>query len=82
MPSGFLQVPLGDLAARSPPSEVSGEPTCTVLGTEVGVSSLLPSISPDAEVRLLLLGSESRMIPGDPVGENEGIGFSIHLHDE
>ncbi len=43
-------------------------------------SSLLPSVSPDAGVKRL--GSESGMISGDPVGEGEGKGLSIHLQDE
>ena len=77
-------MPPGDLAGRaersSPPSEALGEPTCTVLGTEASSSSLLPSVSQDAGVELL--GSESGMISGDLVGEGEGEGLSIHMHDE
>ena len=49
-----------------------------ILGAEASSSSLLPSFSPDAGAKLL--GSESGISSGEPLGE--GNGFSIHLQDE
>jgi len=61
-------------------SEVSGEPTCTVLGNEARSSSLLPTPSPNAAVELP--GSESGIRSGESGGGplGEGSGLSIHLH--